>query len=301
MTLNAFTNTFAGNPLDRASYRRADEAWIAEQLANPQSLAIALWNGKPLVETAKDGGVQIAYLAADMARVLSAGPERLLFLGLWKDTAMFALDAEGDADPADGPLEGLGRFEDLRAIAMTLPGTEAGIIATAKSMFEWRRRHRHCANCGQDRGDRGRLEADLSGMQERAFPAHRSGGDHAGDQGRALPAGAPGGLAQGRCTRPWRASWSPARCIEEACARELFEEAGLRAPRVRYHSTQPWPYPVLPDDRPDRRGRDRRRHPRPDVEIDEVRWFTREETPGHASRRTHRRQGARPGWPSPIS
>ena len=121
MPLSAFTNTFAGNPLDRASYRRTDEIWLAEQLAAPDSLAIAIWNGKPLVETAKDGGTQIAYLAATMARELSGGPERLLFMGLWKETAVFAVDLEGGADPADGPLEGLGRFEDLRAIALTLP------------------------------------------------------------------------------------------------------------------------------------------------------------------------------------
>ena len=106
-------------------------AMLAQQLATPESLAIALWNGKPLVEPAAGGGVQIAYLAASMARVLAGGPERLLFLGLWKETAIFAVDLDGDADPADGPLAGLGRFEDLRAVAMTLPGTEAGILATA--------------------------------------------------------------------------------------------------------------------------------------------------------------------------
>ena len=35
----------------------------------------------------------------------------------------------------------------------------------------------------------------------------------------------------------------PGETIEEACARELCEEAGLHAVSVRYHSTQPWPYP----------------------------------------------------------
>jgi NAD+ diphosphatase len=35
----------------------------------------------------------------------------------------------------------------------------------------------------------------------------------------------------------------PGETIEEACARELFEEAGLRAVKVDYHSCQPWPFP----------------------------------------------------------
>ena len=33
MALDAFQNTFAGNPLDRASDRRSKPEWIAEQLA----------------------------------------------------------------------------------------------------------------------------------------------------------------------------------------------------------------------------------------------------------------------------
>jgi len=274
MTLIAFTNTFAGNPLDRASYRRSDEAWIAEQLANPQSLAIALWNGKPLIETAKEGGVQIAYLAADMARVLSAGPERLLFMGLWKETPIFALDVEGDVDPADGPLEGLGRFEDLRAIAVTLPGADAAMIATAKSMFEWRRKHRHCANCGA-------TTDVIEGGWKRVCPACTTQHFPRTDPVVIMLA-----TKGERCLLGRQAAWpkgmysalagflEPGESIEEACARELFEEAAVRATSVRYHSTQPWPYPsslmigLIAEIETDEAVAD-------NIEIDEVRWFSR--------------------------
>ena len=108
MPLDAFTNTFAGNPLDRVSERRSDPAWIAEKLAAPESLAVALWNGRPLVEDAKAGGVQIAYLSARMAGELAGGHDRLLFLGLWKETAVFAVDLESDTDPADARWRGSG-------------------------------------------------------------------------------------------------------------------------------------------------------------------------------------------------
>ena len=69
----------------------------------------------------------------------------------------------------------------------------------------------------------------------------------------------------------------PGESIEEACARELFEEAGLRAVKVRYHSTQPWPYPsslmigLIAEVENDDAVADQN-------ELDEVRWFTREET-----------------------
>ncbi len=276
MPLSAFANTFSGNPLNRASDRRTDAAWIAEQLAAPTSLAVAMWNGRPLVETAKDGGAQIAYLAAGMARELSGGAERLLFLGLWNDIAVFAVDLEGSADPADGPLEGLGRFEDLRAIALTLPPPDAAILATAKSMFEWRRKHRFCAACGQ-------ISNAVDGGWKRVCPACA-----AQHFPRTDPVVIMLAVKGERCLLGRQAAWpklmfsalagflEPGESIEEACARELFEEAALRVTAVRYHSTQPWPYPsslmiglIAQVDNDDAVA--------DQVEIDEVRWFTRAE------------------------
>jgi NAD+ diphosphatase len=277
MTLQAFTNVFAGNPLDRVSDKRPDDEWIAQQLAASESLGLVMWNGKPMVETAKAGGAQIAYISAGMARELAGGLERLLFMGLWQGTAVFAVDMDGPADPADGPLEGLGRFEDLRMIAMTLPPTEAAILATAKAMFEWRRKHRYCAACGQP------SEAADAGWK-RVCPSCK-----AQHFPRTDPVVIMLAVKGERCLVGRQAAWpkkmysalagflEPGESIEEACARELWEEARLKTVRVRYHSTQPWPYPsslmigliaeVENDDAtPDM------------VELDEVRWFTREET-----------------------
>ena len=276
MPLTAFMNVFAGNPLDRASDRRRDESWIAEQLAAPDSLGIALWNGKPFVEDAKGGGAQIAYLSADMAREMSGGGEKLLFMGLWKDVAVFAVDIDGSADPADGPLEGLGRFDDLRAISMTLPPTDAAILATAKQMFEWRRRHRHCATCGEP-------SVVAEAGWKRVCPSCKA--EHFP---RTDPVVIMLPVKGEKCLLGRQAAWpkgvfsalagflEPGESIEEACARELMEEAALRTASVRYHSTQPWPYPSSlmigliaevenEDATPDQ------------TELDEVRWFTRDE------------------------
>ena len=68
----------------------------------------------------------------------------------------------------------------------------------------------------------------------------------------------------------------PGESIEEACARELHEEAGLKTVSVAYHSTQPWPFPnslmigliaEVSDDqaRPDQ------------TELESVAWLTRAE------------------------
>src|SRR5262245_28629335 len=71
MPLQSFQNTFAGNPLDRASDRRGNAEWLAQQLASAESLGIAMWNGRPLVERTKDGGVQIAYLPSRLVGELA--------------------------------------------------------------------------------------------------------------------------------------------------------------------------------------------------------------------------------------
>ncbi len=276
MALDAFLNTFAGNPLDRASYRRSKPEWIAEQLASPESLGIAMWNGKPFVEAAKDGAMQIAYLPAKLVGELAGGPDRLLFLGLWKETAVFAVDLEGPADPATGPLEGLGAFEDLRAVALKLPDTEAAIVATAKQMFEWRRRHPHCLVCGE------RSEAAEGGWK-RKCPACNA--EHFP---RTDPVVIMLAYHGDRCMLGRQEAWpkgmfsalagflEPGESIEEACARELSEEAGLRTRKVRYHSTQPWPYPsslmigLIAEVEDDEGAPD-------ETEISEIRWFTRAE------------------------
>ena len=276
MALDFFQNTFAGNPLDRASDRRTNADWLAEQLTSSDSLGVAIWNGRPFVEKTKAGGSQIAYLPAKLASELAGGAERLLFLGLWKDTAVFAVDIEGEADPGQGPLQGLGEFKDLRQVAMQLPHTEAAIMATAKQMFEWRRRHQFCASCGQP-------SETMDGGWKRQCPSCKV--EHFP---RTDPVVIMLAYHGERCMLGRQAIWpkgmfsalagflEPGESIEEACARELNEEAGLHTRKVRYHSTQPWPYPSslmigLIAEVEDEEGA-------PDqTELDEIRWFTRDE------------------------
>src|SRR3954467_12375135 len=98
MRLSPPINTYAGNPLDRAADKRADAAWLTTHAAGADSLYVALWNRKPLVEP-RDDGLQIAYLAPRIALELAPSEEDRLFLGLWKDTPVFAIELAGEADP----------------------------------------------------------------------------------------------------------------------------------------------------------------------------------------------------------
>jgi NAD+ diphosphatase len=275
MALDFFCNTFAGNPLDRASDRRTDADWLRRQLSATGARGLALWNGKPLVKPRREG-LGLSWLPGKLAGELAGGTERLLFLGLDGEDAVFAVDLEGAADPADAALSGLGRFEELRQIALDLPPAEAAIAGAARGMFEWRRRHRHCAVCGQpSRAADGGWKRICEACEAEHFP-------------RTDPVVIMLPYHRDRCMLGRQAVWpkgffsalagfmEPGEAIEEACARELKEEAGLTALKVRHHSSQPWPYPsslmigLLAEVADDEGAPDQ-------TELEEVRWFTREE------------------------
>jgi NAD+ diphosphatase len=270
-----FVNAYAGSPLDRASARRADGAWLQARAAEPDAIALAFWNGAPLVSET-DGETRLVQLPARLGATVADTEQDLLFLGLDGERAVFAVDLDGPADPAEGPLSGFGRFRPLRQVTPLLPAEEAAEAATARAVFEWSRRHRYCSVCGQpslvvDGGWRRKCPACASEHFPRTDPVVIM-----------LP------TFGERCLLGRQASWDPGRysalagflepgeSIEEACAREVQEEAGLIVSAVRYHSSQPWPYPsnlmiglfaeVTHDDaQPDQ------------TELEAARWFTRAE------------------------
>ncbi|HEV2081644.1 MAG TPA: NAD(+) diphosphatase [Brevundimonas sp.] len=224
---DAPSNIFAGNPLDRAGDRRNDPAFLARMAAHPEALAMRCDAAGPVVEDGPEGP-RLAWTPLDVSRPGTVG--EAVFLGLWKDAPAFAVEAPDGGTP-------------LREAAMALSPADAAMAGAAKSLFDWRRRHRFCSNCGAatDPAAGGwkrvcpscaaehfpRVDPVcimLPVFQDRCFVA----------RGPTWPAGrmsAPAGFIE------------PGETIEEACARELFEEAGLKVTRVRHHSSQPWPFP----------------------------------------------------------
>lgn len=276
MSLSAL-NLFVGNPLDRAGDRRNDEAWLAAQESNPEALALVLWEGRPLIEDHADGP-RLRWLG--MARAMDVALDRRCFLGLWKDAPVFAVELEGPADPAAGPLAGLGAFHEMRAAAMLLPEPEAAMAGAAKSLFDWRRRHGFCASCGEPSRDacggwKRICEACKIEHFPRLDPVVIMLAIHRGPEGDRCMIGRGAGWPEGRMSA-LAGFMEPGESIEEACARELFEEAGLNAVSVRYHSSQPWPFPgqlmigLMAEVDSDQA--------RPDqTELEAVAWLTRDE------------------------
>lgn len=236
-------NTFANNPLDRQSEKRADSGWIAKTYADPTTLVVPFWKLKPFSMKTPEGTAVGFMKPGFVDRMMGEGAP-LIFLGRDKGGAYFAADISAAADPeSEGPLAGLGAFKDLRQLAMEVPPGDAAILGQARSLIDWHQTHRFCAQCGAPTAlSDGGYKRECGVCKAEHFPRVNpvvimlatSGDKCLLGRGRNFPKGMFSALA---------GFLEPGETIEEAVARELFEEAGVRIKSVRYHSTQPWPWP----------------------------------------------------------
>lgn len=260
------TIAFAGATVDRADAVRSDPARLAE-LTNWRARLLLLDRLAPRI--APDGALAWGTLAdADPAA-------ELVFLGLdaGARAAFVAVDPAligvGSTAPPDPRLwQVMGQLEP----------SDLAIYGAAKALVDWHARHRFCARCGHGtvlaKGGWQRCCSNAACKAEhfpRVDPVTIMTVAH-GDR-----------LLLGRQPRfpPRRYSAlagfvEPGETIEEAVAREIHEEAGVRVRDVVYVASQPWPFPsslmiachaqadndALTIDR---------------SELDDARWFSRAE------------------------
>jgi NAD+ diphosphatase len=250
-------NTFTGAALDRAGDRRGDDGWVAAQRADPAARAVVA--GREGVHVTSGEETRLALVPLEQA-----GDGEPLLLGLDDRGPIFA--AEGDASR----LSLLG----LREAAATLPQADGGLAAYAAALLGWHRRHRFCANCGAP------TEIREAGHVRRC-PSCRA--EH---HPRTDPVVIMLVLRDDEVLLGRQPSWPPRRysalagfvepgeSLEEAVAREVLEESGVRIGPPRYVSSQPWPFPaslMLGFVAPWESGEPRIG----DEELEDVRWFSR--------------------------
>lgn len=245
--------TFAGSFLDRADRLRGDEVGMAARLADPASLVLPFWRGKPLFDLTV-AGPRLAWLPA-AEELVAACPEPTVFMGLdERGVAHFAADVSYLAPPDQHPAEFIDRqtldlsetrkFVDLRAIMADIDHRDAGIAAAAKGIFEWRLTHGFCANCGaRNRVSHAGWRFDCPACGRQHFP-------------RTDPVVIMLVLDGDRVLLGRQSNWpekmysllagfmEPGETVEEAVRREVAEEAGIVVGEVRYVTSQPWPFPA---------------------------------------------------------
>jgi NAD+ diphosphatase len=220
---------FTGAPLNRADHLRRDDAAIQALRMDPTARFLIMDQLKPLMA---EGEKDLYW-----ARRSEAPRGTTIFLGLTPEgDPRFAVDGTADEDIAARPT-------DARVAGAMLGDSRAAIVAQARSMLDWHRRHGFCANCGAPTEIRKAGYSRLcGGCGTEHFPrvdpvvimlAEKDGKALVG-RGPNFPADFFSALA---------GFVEPGESLEEAVARELFEEAGVRVHGVRLGASQPWPFP----------------------------------------------------------
>jgi NAD+ diphosphatase len=219
---------FAGSPLDRADHLRGDPAAIAA-LMNARARLLRMEGLDPAI--GEDGALSWGTLAE------AADDAELVFLGLLDSRACFApTPQQGSVAPPNPRL--------WQALA-SLSAPDMAIYGMARSLTGWHARHRFCAQCGAPTvPTKGGWQRNCISDVCRAEHFPRT------DPVTIMLVEHQDSLLLGRQPRFPAKRFSalagfvePGETIEEAVAREVLEEAGLRVRDVSYVTSQPWPFP----------------------------------------------------------
>jgi NAD+ diphosphatase len=235
--------------LDRDALLRKAENWQQILLAEDSLRILVCHDGDPLFAWPEDmdahelvvlGGAAIAYLDVD----LNAG--HWIYIGRDMDGPVIAVDIAPVLPERDEAVRALGGgFGDMRTRMAALSRDEAALAAQARAIFNWHRGHRFCGACGHPN----RIEEAgyrLQCTNPDCGKAHFPRTDPAvimliHHQDHVL-------LARSPQFMPGMVSVlagfvEPGETLEQAVAREVYEEVGIGIKRPHYVASQPWPFP----------------------------------------------------------
>ena len=266
----------ARGTLDRTAELRLDELALAAAWSNPDTRVLVVSEGRAVVVDEPDPVDQDGTRTRLVTLPSYDAPEGdRYFLGRDERGYMFfAVPAE----TLPGRFDGDARPASLREVGLLLSDRDAGLLTHAVALEYWHRSHRFCSKCGNP------TEVAAAGHIRRC--AH-CGTEH-------YPRTDPAVIMavtdpQERLLLGRGSSWDtrrfsvlagfvePGESLEQAVSREVAEEAGLTVTSVTYLGSQPWPFPcslmlgfTATVDDPERVRAD-------GDEVQEVRWFSREE------------------------
>ena len=225
--------------VDRAAEHRLDEPWLAAAWSHPDTRVLVVAEGQAFVVDTGSGSELVllpSFEAPD-------GGDRF-FLGTDADgVSYFAVSA----DTLPGRLDGDARPAGLREVGGLLGDRDSGLLVHAVALQNWHRSHRFCSRCGNP------TAAAAAGHVRRCTScAHEH---YPRTDGAVIMLVTDG---QDRALLGRQALWpegrystlagfvEPGETLEQAVAREVAEEAGVRVDldTVTYVASQPWPFPA---------------------------------------------------------
>ncbi|MDF1747348.1 MAG: NAD(+) diphosphatase [Alphaproteobacteria bacterium] len=235
-------NVYASGPLDRADRIRGDQDALSAAMASKTARLLPVWRGNNLVQM---GTVMRGWTLQASRTDLITQSTLSVFLGLdATGTPHFAIDLSDLEEPPE--IEADTVFEDLRKVGPMLGDDDGAVLAYARGLVHWHRRHLFCGVCGSPTESR-------KGGHERRCTNENCGASH-------FPRTDPAVImlvhdGADRIVLGRQKEWPPGRCsvlagfvepgesLEDAVAREVMEEVGLPTADIRDNSSQPWPFP----------------------------------------------------------
>jgi len=245
---------YAGGQLDRAARLRQDDDWVSAAFVSDAAAAVLILQDKNLVAgfASREETPRAAMVPLSVVRERLT-PETLTwaFLGLDGEVPVFAVDLPADALTHAPEIADAGEFVDIRRVGWLVSESDASVLAYARAMMTWHRRHHFCSVCGSP------AESQRAGHVRRCCsPACNAESYPRTDPVVIMLVSRPATTERrarcllGRHSRLPRGAYSilagfvePGESLEEAVAREVWEEAGVRVRDVRYVAAQPWPFP----------------------------------------------------------
>ncbi len=240
---SSFNNYFTSALFNRSSEMRTDEEWLKSKLKDPETFFIPLKGLKMLIS--KEDPLQSVFFKYKEIKSFLNNQSIPVLLGESRGRYYFCVDFSGNAE-ADDLFTSRGEFKELRSVAPLIDKEDAALLAYSRAMVYWHSMHLYCGVCGaptevKDAGHK-RIcaNSECSTIQfPRTDPAIIVLVSH-GDE--CLLARQP----------HWREGQyatiagfvEPGESLEQAVAREVYEETGIHIDKAWYFSSQPWPFPA---------------------------------------------------------
>jgi NAD+ diphosphatase len=225
--------------VDRATVRRNDAAWVEAAWADPSTRVLVVHDGQALVQSDGDR-LELVFVPPS-----ESPPSTKFLLGIDDEgVAYFGVSGVLSADGTDRSEENVVKPMALRQVGAVLSDRDAGLMTHAVALAYWHDTHTHCPRCGT---------ATVPAPAGHLTTCPADGTEH-------FPRLDPAVIMlvtdqDDRCLLARNAVWpqrrmsvlagfvEPGESVEQAVAREVFEETAITVGQIRYLASQPWPMP----------------------------------------------------------
>lgn len=228
---------FSNNRLNRDAENR-DDTSIVEALADDKTRYYLFAQGKVILHKADT--VQVLF-SREEAEQFNTNKEKAVLLGEAKNGMRIALPCKVDLETLEEPWVAY----DLRSLLYSgcVSEEDAGAIAQAGGLLFWNAQNQFCGKCGsKSKSAIGGYRRDCPSCENRIFPRTDPVVIMLTVKGDKCLMGRSPHFPEG-----WFSTLAgfvePGETMEDAMRRETFEESGIKVGRVKYHASQPWPFP----------------------------------------------------------